>query len=92
MILFPPSVLLGAAAGAAAGAIANDTNKRLSRSDATGLAELLAPGESGVLVVAEDIEAAYSAALLQRATRQQAVEIDADADVVEEALRAAQSE
>jgi uncharacterized membrane protein len=92
MVLFPPSILIGAAAGAAAGAIANDMNKRLSRSDANGLAELLAPGESGVLVVAEDIEAAYSSALLQRATRQQAVEIDADADVVEEALRAAQTE
>ena len=67
-------------------------NKRISRSDAEGLAELLAPGESGVLVVAEDIEDAYSSALLRRATRQRAVAIDADADVVEEALRAANSE
>jgi hypothetical protein len=92
LVLFPPSILIGAAAGTAAGAMANNTNKRLSRSDAKGLAELLAPGESGVLVVAEDIEAIYSSALLQRAPRQQAVEIDADADAVEEALRAAQSE
>ena len=92
MVLFPPSVLLGAAAGAAAGAIANDTNRRVSRSDAKGLAELLAPGESGVLVVAEDIEDAYSSALLRHATRQQVAVIDADADVVEEALRAAEGE
>jgi uncharacterized membrane protein len=92
MVLFPPSVLLGAAAGAAAGAIANDMNKRISRSDAKGLAELLAPGESGVLVVAEDIEDAYSSALLRRATRQQVAVIDADADVVEEALRVAKGE
>lgn len=92
MVLFPPSVLLGAAAGAAAGAIANDMNKRISRSDAKELAELLAPGESGVLVVAEDIEDAYSSALLKRAQRQQVVAIDADADVVEEALRAARAE
>lgn len=87
MALFPPSVLLGATAGAAAGAIANDTNRRLARSDAEGLAELLAPGESGVLVVAEDIEEAYASALLRHAVRQQAVAIDADANAVEEALR-----
>ena len=92
MVLFPPSVLVGAAAGAAAGAIANDMNKRISRSDAEALAELLAPGESGVLVVAEDIEDAYSSALLRSATRQRAVVIDADADVVDEALRAAKDE
>lgn len=92
MVLFPPSVLLGAAAGAAAGAIANDMNKRITRSDAEGLAQLLSPGESGVLVVAEDIEDAYSSALLRRATRQRAVEIDADADVVEAALQAAKEE
>ena len=92
MVLFPPSVLLGAAAGAAAGAIANDMNKHISRSDADELAELLAPGESGVLVVAEDVEDAYSSALLSRPTRQRALAIDADADVVEEALRAATAE
>jgi uncharacterized membrane protein len=92
MVLFPPSVLLGAAAGAAAGAIANDTNKRISRSDAEGLADLLDPGESGVLVVAENIEDAYSSALLRRATRQRAVAIDADSNVVEEALRAARND
>ena len=92
MVLFPPSILLGAAAGAAAGAIANDMNKRLSRSDAKGLAELLDPGESGVLAVAEDIEDAYSSALLTRATRQQVAEVDADADVVEETLRAARNQ
>ena len=92
MVLFPPSVLAGAAVGAAAGAIANDMNKRISRGDADALAELLAPGESGVLVVVEDLEDAYASAVLRRATRQQALAIDADADVVEEALRAARSE
>ena len=92
MVLFPPSVLAGAVTGAAAGALANDMNKRISRSDADALAGLLAPGESGVLVVAEDIEDAYASALLRRTTRQRAVAIDADADVVEEALRAAEKE
>ncbi len=92
MVLFPPSVLVGVAAGAAAGAVANDMNKRISRRDADKLAELLAPGESGVLVVAENIEDAYSSALLKGATRQQALVIDADADVVEEALQAAKDE
>jgi len=92
MVLFPPSVLLGAAAGAAAGAIAGDTTKRINRADADGLAELLAPGESGILAVADDVEDAYSSALLRRATRQQALAIDAEADAVEEALRAARGD
>jgi len=92
MVLFPPSVLLGAAAGAAAGAIANDLNKRISRGDAQDLAELLSPGESGVLVVAEDVEDAYSSALLRHAIRQKAVVVDSDADVIDAALRAAQEE
>ena len=92
MVLFPPSALVGVVAGAAAGAIANDMNKNLSRSDAKELAELLAPGESGVLVVAENIEDAYSSALLRHATRQRAVPIDAEANVVDEALRAAAEE
>ena len=92
MVLFPPSVLAGVAAGAAAGALANDMNKRISRSDAEALADLLVPGESGVLVVVEDLEDAYASAVLRRATRQKALAIDADADVVEEAHRAAKSE
>ncbi len=92
MVLFPPSALVGIAAGAAAGAVANDMNKRISRSDAKELGELLAPGESGVLVVAEDVEDAYSSALLRHATRQRAVPIDADADVVAAALDAAGAE
>jgi uncharacterized membrane protein len=66
MVLLPPSVLLGAAAGAAAGATANNMNKHIARSDATGLAQLLDPGESGILVVVEDVE---KASLLQRATQ-----------------------
>lgn len=89
MVFFPATALVGAAAGAAAGAIANDLNKRISRGDATDLADLLSPGESGMLVVAEDIEDAYSSALLRHATRQKAIVVDADADVVEEALRVA---
>ena len=92
MVVFPPSVLLGAAAGAAAGAVANDLNKRVNRRDADDLAELLAPGESGILLVAEDVDDAYSSALFTCATRQKALPIDADADVVEEALRAAEKE
>ncbi len=92
MVLFPPSALVGVAAGAAAGAIANDMNKRISGDDAKALADLLAPGESGVLAVAEKIEDAYSSALLRHATRQRAIVIDADADIVEQALQAAQDE
>lgn len=92
MVLFPPSALVGLTAGAAAGSIANDMNKRIGRSDAKALGDLLAPGESGVLVVVEQVEQAYSSALLRHTTRQQALPIDADADIVETALKAAEKE
>jgi hypothetical protein len=89
MVLFPPSVLVGAAAGGVAGAVANDMNKRLSKSDAEKLAELLEPSEVGVLVVAEDVDDAYGSAILRKPKRQKIVATDADADLVAEALGAA---
>lgn len=88
MVLFPPSIIVGAAAGAIAGAVANDMNKRISRSDGEALAALLEPGEVGVLVVAEDIDDAYGGAILSRPKRQQVIQTEADADIVAEALAA----
>ncbi len=88
MVLFPPSIVLGAAAGAVAGAVANDMNKRISRADGEKLADLLEPGETGVLIVAEDIDDAYGSAILRKPKRQQIIQTDADADVIAEALQA----
>lgn len=89
MVLFPPAVLVGAAAGALAGAVANNLNKRIGRGDADELAALLQPGETGLIVVAEDIEDAYGSAVLRKPKRWKIVATEADADVVDEALKAA---
>lgn len=89
MMLFPPTVLVGAAAGAVAGAVANNLNKRVGRSDAEELASLLDSGETGLLVVAEDVDDAYGGAVLRHAKRWNAVAAEADADIVAAALEAA---
>ncbi len=89
MVIFPPSVIVGAAAGAIAGAVANNLNKRVGRGDAEKLAQLLEPGETGILVAVEDVEEAYGSAVLHKAKRWNVVATDADADVVEAALEAA---
>lgn len=89
MMLFPPTVLVGAAAGAVAGAVANNLNKRVGRSDAEELASLLDSGETGLLVVAEDVDDAYGGAVLRRAKRWNAIATEADADIVAAALEAA---
>lgn len=88
-IIFPPSVLIGAAYGAGVGALAGDVYKPVDAEDARQLAELIAPGESGVLFVSGEVDEAFTSAILRRATRQNAIVVDADTDIVEAALKAA---
>jgi uncharacterized membrane protein len=90
-VIFPPSILLVASAGAVAGAVAGDFNKRIGLEDARQLADLLGPGESGVLFLTEWVDDAFQSAVLKHATRQKAVVIDADSDVIAEALKAAEN-
>jgi uncharacterized membrane protein len=52
-VLFPPSVAASGAVGAGAGVLVSHFRKSLSDSDVRDLAELVEPGEAGLLVVAQ---------------------------------------
>jgi uncharacterized membrane protein len=66
-ILFPPSILAGAAIGALAGGVGGHIFKGMSRSDMKDLGELLDEGQAGLVVVGnwqleEAIDKAFSRA------------------------------
>jgi uncharacterized membrane protein len=52
-MIFPPSVLAASTAGAAAGAALGDMLKGFGEGDLEELARKLAPGESGILLIAD---------------------------------------
>jgi uncharacterized membrane protein len=52
-ILFPPSIIAGAAIGALAGGVGGHIFKGMSRSDMKDLGELLDEGQAGLLVVGD---------------------------------------
>lgn len=93
-LLFPPSILAGAAIGAGAGALAGTLAKGWMGSDIKYVAEQLQPGESGVIVVAQIAPELEVGALLAKAgqvTRQdltpeekeavtEALDVEEDAD------------
>ena len=52
-ILFPPSIIAGAAIGALAGGVGGHISKGMSRSDMKDLGELLDEGQAGLIVVGD---------------------------------------
>jgi uncharacterized membrane protein len=65
-ILFPPSILVGAAVGGAVGGVSGHLWRGLSRSDVKELGELIDAGEAALLIVgASTVEAALDKAGLK---------------------------
>ncbi len=50
-IIFPPSILVGAAAGAGIGAVSGHLSRGMSRSDAKQLGDFIDPGQAGLVIV-----------------------------------------
>lgn len=88
-IIFPPSALGLAALGAASGAAAGRVKKHLKRSDIKSLGDLLSPSESGILMVTDRVSDEAGAALMTRAKRKKAIRVEADAEKIIAAVRAA---
>ena len=68
-VIFPPSVLVSAAALGAAGGLTGHFRKGLSRDDMTELGEALKPGEAALLVVAGPDVEEQAERVLSRAQR-----------------------
>ena len=85
-LIFPPSILAGAAAGAAIGAVSGYLAKGMSRSDAKQLGDFIDPGQAGLVVVGEDkVEEAIKTALT-RAEKQTAKDLDVDPKDIDKTL------
>ena len=68
-ILFPPSILLSAAGGAGLGALLANLGKGWSGGQVKMVADELAPGETGIMVIAESSADLTAAAVLANALR-----------------------
>ena len=89
-LLFPPTILVGAAVGAAAGGVGGHLWKGLSRADVKELGELIDAGQAALLVIGEStIQQALDEAGL-KAEKQVAKELDdVSSDDVDAAIQQA---
>lgn len=88
-LIFPPSILVGAAAGAAIGAASGHLANGLSRTDVKELGDLLENGEAALLVVGEStLEEALEKADL-KAEKKIAKQLDVDSKDLDAAIKEA---
>lgn len=88
-VLFPPSILAGAAVGGVIGGVSGHLAKGMSRSDAKELGDFIDPGEAGLVVVGESrVEDTIRKAVVQ-AEKQTARELDTNPKDVDRALQEA---
>jgi uncharacterized membrane protein len=86
-LLFPPSILAGAAVGAAVGAVGGHLWKGLSRSDVKELGELIDAGQAALLIVGESkVQQALDTAGL-KAQKQVAKQLNLNADELDNAIK-----
>lgn len=85
-LLFPPSILMGAAVGAATGAVSGKLWGGMSRASLKELGETLDAGESGLVIVGESKLADYVEKSLTSALRRVRRELNADLKDLEKAL------
>jgi uncharacterized membrane protein len=86
-LIFPPSILAGAATGAAVGAISGHLAKGMSRSDAQQLGDFIDPGQAGLVVVGENkVEDAIKKAVAG-AEKQTAKDLDVDPKDIDKTLK-----
>jgi uncharacterized membrane protein len=88
-VIFPPSILVSAAAGGVIGGVSGHLAKGMSRSDAKELGDFIDPGEAALVVVGESkIEDAIKHSVT-RSEKQIARELDVDPKDVDRTLQEA---
>lgn len=91
-VLFPPSIVAGAAVGGVAGGVIGHVRKGMSRGDAKELGELLEEGQAALIVVGESRLEEQLDKALTRAEKSIEKELDADAKEFERELKEAEKE
>ena len=88
-ILFPPSIIAGAAVGAAVGGVSGHLWKGMSRADMKEFGEIIDDGEAALVIVGEStVQAALDKAGL-KAEKHVAKELDVSTKDVDQAVREA---
>jgi uncharacterized membrane protein len=91
-VLFPPSVIAGAAVGGVAGGVIGHVRKGMSRGDAKELGELLVEGQAALIVVGESRLEEQLDKALTRAEKSIEKELETDAKEFERELKEAEKE
>jgi uncharacterized membrane protein len=91
-VLFPPSIIAGAAVGGIAGGVIGHVRRGMSRGDAKELGELLGEGQAALIVVGESRLEEQLDKALTRAEKSIEKELDADAKEFERELKEAEKE
>ena len=90
--MFPPSIIVGAAVGAAVGGVSGHLWRGMSRSDVKELGEIIDDGQAALVIVGESkIAQAIDKAAL-KADKHVAKEINAESKDIDKAVREAASE
>ena len=91
-ILFPPSIIVGAAVGAAVGGVGGHLWRGMSRADVKEFGDVIDEGQAALVIVGEStIQAAIGKAQL-KAEKHVAKELDVSAKDVDQAVQEAASE
>ncbi len=91
-IVFPPSLIAGAAVGGAAGGLIGHLKSGMSRKDMRELGELLDEGTAALVIVGKAKLDEQMRAALSRATKIMEKEVDADQKGLEKELEKAQKD
>jgi len=85
-LIFPPSLIGMAVAGAGVGAAAGNMMKGLKRKDLMAMGEMLDEGQAGVVLVGETTIQEGAEKLMKRAAKVMKQEVDATADDIKRAI------
>ena len=85
-VIFPPSLLVGALAGAGVGALAGNFRRGMKKGDVKALAEALEPGQAAVIVIAETTVEEGLEHLMKRAKKIMKEQVDIEAAELKKAI------
>lgn len=85
-LIFPPSIVGMAAAGAGVGAVAGNFMRGIKRKDIMAMGEMLDEGQAGVILVGETTIEEGAEKLMKRAAKVMKQEVDAQAEEIKKAI------
>ena len=85
-LIFPPTILAGAAVGGAAGALAGHLFGTIKRKDIAEIGEMLDEGQAGIFMIGVATPELGAQKLMKRAAKVMKKQVDADAEDLKMAI------